>query len=151
LRRGPARSGRNEDTNKEAWAPNHLGDRDSLELVGRQNDLVKAVLGAGKPVVVLLISGGPLCVNYIAENVPAILQGFYLGQETGAGVADVLFGDYNPSGKLPISFPRSVGQLPVYYNQKPTAKRGMCLPARSRSSPSDSASATRRLLTRISL
>lgn len=116
--------GGNEDTNKEAWADNHLGDRDTLELVGRQNDLVKAVLATGKPVVVMLISSGPLAINYIAENVPAILEGFYLGQETGTGVADVLFGDYNPAGKLPISFPRSVGQLPIYYNYKPTAKRG---------------------------
>ncbi len=116
--------GGNEDTNKEGWADNHLGDRDSLDLVGRQNDLVKAVLEAGKPTIVLLIGGGPLSVNYIAEKVPAILEGFYLGQETGVGVADVLFGDYNPAGKLPVSFPRSVGQLPIYYNRKPTAKRG---------------------------
>jgi beta-glucosidase len=56
--------------------------------------------------------------------VPAILEGFYLGEETGTGVADVLFGDYNPAGKLPVSFPRSVGQLPIYYNYKPTARRG---------------------------
>ena len=116
--------GGNEDTNKEGWADNHLGDRDSLDLVGRQNDLVKAVIDTGKPVVVMLINSGPLSINYIAENVPAILEGFYLGQETGVGVADVLFGDYNPAGKLTISFPRSVGQLPLYYNRKPTARRG---------------------------
>jgi len=116
--------GGNEDTNKEGWADNHLGDRDSLELVGRQNDLVKAVLETGKPTIVLLINSGPLSINYIAENVPAILEGFYLGQETGVGVADVLFGDYSPAGKLTISFPRSVGQLPLYYNRKPTARRG---------------------------
>jgi beta-glucosidase len=116
--------GGNEDTNKEGWAENHLGDRDSLELVGRQNDLVKAVLETGKPTVVFLINSGPLSINYIAENVPAILEGFYLGQETGVGAADVLFGDYNPGGKLPISFPRSVGQLPIYYNQKPSGRRG---------------------------
>jgi len=116
--------GGNEDTNKEGWADNHLGDRDSLELVGRQNDLVKAILETGKPTVVLLINSGPLSINYIAEHVPAILEGFYLGQETGVGVADVLFGDYNPAGKLTISFPRSVGQLPIYYNRKPTARRG---------------------------
>lgn len=116
--------GGNEDTNKEGWADNHLGDRDSLELVGGQNDLVKAVLDTGKPTIVLLINSGPLSINYIAENVPAILEGFYLGQETGVGVADVLFGDYNPAGKLTISFPRSVGQLPLYYNRKPTARRG---------------------------
>ena len=116
--------GGNEDTNKEGWADNHLGDRDSIELVGRQNDLVKAVLATGKPVVVMLINSGPLSINYIAENVPAILEGFYLGQETGTGVADVVFGDYNPAGKLTISFPRSVGQLPLFYNRKPTARRG---------------------------
>ena len=116
--------GGNEDTNKEGWADTHLGDRDSLDLVGRQNDLVKALLETGKPIVVLLINSGPLSINYIAENVPAILEGFYLGQETGVGVADVLFGDYNPGGKLTISFPRFVGQLPLYYNRKPTARRG---------------------------
>ncbi|HKX32205.1 MAG TPA: glycoside hydrolase family 3 C-terminal domain-containing protein, partial [Blastocatellia bacterium] len=116
--------GGNEDTNKEAWADNHLGDRDSLELVGRQNDLVKAVLETGKPTIVFLINSAPLSINYIAENVPAILEGFYLGQETGIAAADVLFGDYNPAGKLAVSFPRSVGQLPIYYNHKPSAKRG---------------------------
>ena len=116
--------GGNEDTNKEGWADNHLGDRDSLDLVGRQNDLVKAVLETGKPAIVLLINSGPLSINYIAGNVPAILEGFYLGQETGVGVADVVFGDFNPAGKLTISFPRSVGQLPLYYNRKPTARRG---------------------------
>jgi len=81
-------------------------------------------LATGKPTVVFLINSGPLAINYVAENVPAILEGFYLGQETGTAAADVLFGDYNPGGKLPISFPRVVGQLPLYYNQKPTAKRG---------------------------
>ncbi|MCI0391313.1 MAG: glycoside hydrolase family 3 C-terminal domain-containing protein [Acidobacteria bacterium] len=116
--------GGNEDTNKEAWADNHLGDRDSLELVGRQNDLVRAINETGKPAVVLLINSGPLSVGYIAEKVPAILEGFYLGQETGTAVANVLFGDYNPAGKLPVSFPRTVGQLPIYYNHKPTARRG---------------------------
>lgn len=116
--------GGNEDTNKEAWADNHLGDRDSLELVGRQNELVKAILATGKPTVVFLINSGPLAINYVAENVPAILEGFYLGEETGNAAADVIFGDYNPGGKLPVSFPRSVGQVPVYYNQKPSAKRG---------------------------
>ena len=116
--------GGNEDTNKEGWAENHLGDRDSLDLVGRQNDLVRAVIETGKPTVVVLINSGPLSANYIAERVPAILEGFYLGQETGTAVADVLFGDYNPAGKLPVSFPRSVGQLPIYYDHKPTARRG---------------------------
>ena len=116
--------GGNEDTNKEGWAENHLGDRDSLELVGRQNDLVKAVLAVKKPTVVFLINSGPLAINYVAESAPAILEGFYLGEETGTAAADVLFGDYNPGGKLTVSFPRSVGQLPIYYNYKPTARRG---------------------------
>jgi len=116
--------GGNEDTNKEGWAENHLGDRNSLELVGQQNGLVKAVLETGKPTVVFLINSGPLAIGYVAENVPAILEGFYLGEETGTAAADVIFGDYNPGGKLPVSFPRTVGQLPIYYNHKPTARRG---------------------------
>jgi beta-glucosidase len=116
--------GGNEDTNKEGWAENHLGDRDSVDLVGRQNDLVRAILGTGKPTIAFLINSGPLAINYVAENVPGILEGFYLGQETGTAAADVIFGDYNPGGKLPVSFPRSVGQLPIYYNRKPTARRG---------------------------
>lgn len=116
--------GGNEDTNKEGWADNHLGDRDSLDLAGRQNDLVKAVLATGKPTVVFMINSGPLAINYVAENAPAILEGFYLGEETGTAAADVLFGDYNPGGKLTVSFPRSVGQLPIYYNRKPSARRG---------------------------
>jgi beta-glucosidase len=116
--------GENESTAREAWSENHMGDRDSLELLGQQDELVKAVLATGKPVVVLLMGGRPLAVNYIAENVPAVLQGWYLGQEGGTAVADVLFGDYNPAGKLPVSVARSVGQLPIYYYQKPTARRG---------------------------
>ncbi len=116
--------GGNEQTCREAWAETHPGDRDSLELLGKQNDLVKAILETGKPTVVFLINGRPLTINYIAESVPAILEGWYLGQEGGTAVAEVLFGDYNPGGRLPITVPRSVGQLPVYYNHKPSAKRG---------------------------
>jgi len=113
--------GENEQTCREAWE-NHLGDRSSLDLLSNQDDLVKAILALHKPVVVFLIGGRPNSINYIAENVPAILEGWYLGQETGTAVADVLFGDYNPGGKLPISVPRSVGQLPDYYYQKPSAR-----------------------------
>lgn len=115
--------GGNEQTSREAWAVNHPGDRDNLDLLGNQDDLVKAILATGKPVVVFLIHGRPNSINYIAENVPAILDGWYLGQEGGTAAADVIFGDYNPGGKLPITVPRSVGQLPDYYYQKPTAKR----------------------------
>ena len=115
--------GENESTNREAWADNHLGDRDSLDLLGAQNDLVKAVVETGTPTVVLLINGRPLSINYIAEKVPAILEGWYLGQEGGTAAASVIFGDVNPGGKLPITFPRSVGDLPDFYNHKPSANR----------------------------
>jgi len=115
--------GENESTNREAWSEKHLGDRDSLDLLGAQNDLVKAVVETGKPTVVLLINGRPLSINYIADHVPAILEGWYLGQEGGTAAANVLFGDVNPGGKLPITFPRSVGDLPDFYNHKPSANR----------------------------
>jgi beta-glucosidase len=75
-------------------------------------------------VIVFLFNGRPLSINYIAENVPTIFECWYLGQECGHAVADVLFGDHNPGGKLPISIPRSAGQLPVFYNHKPSARRG---------------------------
>jgi len=116
--------GGNEQTSREAWGLNHMGDRTSLDLVGRQEELVKAMVALGKPVVVFLFNGRPLSVNYVNQNVPAIFECWYLGQETGRAVADVLFGDCNPSGKLPISFPRSAGHLPVFYNYKPSARRG---------------------------
>jgi beta-glucosidase len=116
--------GENEQTVREEWAENHLGDRDDLNLLGRQDELVKRLLATGKPIVVVLIHGRPNSINFIAANVPAILDGWYLGQEGGTALADVLFGDYNPAGRLPITVPRSVGQLPDYYYSKPTAKRG---------------------------
>ncbi|HEU4695666.1 MAG TPA: glycoside hydrolase family 3 N-terminal domain-containing protein [Sphingomicrobium sp.] len=116
--------GGNEQTSREAWADTHLGDRSSLDLVGQQDELARAILALHKATVVLLLNGRPLSVNYLAKNAPALLEGWYLGQETGHGVADVLFGKVNPGGKLPVSIARSVGQLPVYYNHKPTARRG---------------------------
>ena len=116
--------GGNEQTSREAWGLNHMGDRTSLDLIGRQEELVKAMVALGKPVVVFLFNGRPLSINYVNQNVPAIFECWYLGQETGRAVADVLFGDSNPSGKLPISFPRSAGHLPVFYNYKPSARRG---------------------------
>jgi beta-glucosidase len=115
--------GENESTNREAWSENHLGDRDSLDLLGAQNDLVKAVVETGTPTVVLLLNGRPLAINYIAEHVPAIVEGWYLGQEGGTAAASVLFGDVNPGGRLPITFPHSVGDLPDFYNHKPSADR----------------------------
>jgi beta-glucosidase len=116
--------GDNEQLSREAWADQHLGDRSSLDLVGQQEELARAVLALGKPTVVVLLNGRPLSVNYLAGNAPALIEGWYLGQETGNAVADVLFGKANPGGKLPVTIARSAGQLPVYYNRKPTARRG---------------------------
>ncbi len=116
--------GENEQTSREAWNLNHMGDRPSLDLIGRQEELVKAMLATGKPVIVLLFNGRPLSINYLAENVPVIFECWYLGQEAGRAIADVLFGDYNPGGKLPITIPRSAGHLPAFYNYKPSARRG---------------------------
>ncbi|MFW5947426.1 MAG: glycoside hydrolase family 3 C-terminal domain-containing protein, partial [Gemmatimonadota bacterium] len=107
---------------REAW-PGREGDNASLEPRGMQNELVDAVRETGKPMVVLLFSGGPLAFGHIDDVAPAILYGWYLGQETGGAVADVLFGDVEPSGRLPVSLPRSVGMLPVYYNHAPSARR----------------------------
>ncbi len=115
--------GENEHTNREAWSEEHLGDRDSLDLIGAQDALVKAVVETGTPTVILLINGRPLSINYIKQHVPAILEGWYLGEQGGVAAANVLFGDANPGGKLPITFPRSVGELPDYYNHKPSANR----------------------------
>ena len=115
--------GENEQTSREAWAANHPGDRDNLDLLSNQDDLAREMVALGKPVIVFLLHGRPNSINYMAEHVPAILDGWYLGQEGGSAAADVLFGDYNPGGKLPITVPRSVGQLPDYYYQKPSAKR----------------------------
>jgi beta-glucosidase len=116
--------GDNEQTCREGWGENHRGDRDSLDLPGRQEELLRAVAATGKPVVLLLIQGRPASINFAAEHIPAILEGWYLGQAAGTAVAEVLFGEVNPGGKLPITFPRSVGQLPAYYYHKPSARRG---------------------------
>ncbi|HEY1463403.1 MAG TPA: CIA30 family protein, partial [Terriglobales bacterium] len=115
--------GENESTNREAWAENHLGDRDSLDLLGAQNELVKEVLDTGTPTIIFLLNGRPLSINYIAEHAPAIIEGWYLGQEGGTAAANVLFGDVNPGGKLPITFPHTVGALPDFYNHKPSDNR----------------------------
>ena len=93
-------------------------DRAEINLTGVQGELVQAVAATGKPVVVVLINGRPLSVNWIAQNVPAILEAWLPGEEGAEAVADVLFGDVNPGGKLPITFPRDVGQIPIYYNHK---------------------------------
>ena len=116
--------GGNEQTSREAWSRNHMGDTADLDLVGRQNELVAAMVATGKPVVALLFNGRPVAATHVAEHVPAILECWYLGQETGRAVAEVLFGDFNPGGKLPISVPRSAGHVPAFYNHKPSARRG---------------------------
>ncbi len=116
--------GGNEQTSREAWSRKHMGDRANLDLPGRQEDLVRAMLDTGKPVIVFLFNGRPLSINFLARHVPVIFECWYLGQEGGRAVAEVLFGDHNPGGKLPITIPRSVGHLPAFYNHKPSARRG---------------------------
>lgn len=116
--------GGNEQTSREAYEKNHMGDRTNLQMVGLQDELVDAVAATGKPVIAFLFNGRPLSVCNLVEKVPVIFECWYLGQETGRAVAEVLFGDYNPGGKLPITIPRSVGHVPAYYNYKPSARRG---------------------------
>ncbi len=96
--------------------------RSSIRLPGVQEELVKALVATGKPVVVLVHAGRPLVFNWIRENVPTIVYAWWLGTQAGNAIADVLFGDYNPSGKLPMTFPRSEGQIPLYYNHYNTGR-----------------------------
>jgi beta-glucosidase len=96
--------------------------RSTLDLPGMQLELAKAVHATGKPVVVVLMNGRPLSITWLAEHVPAILEAWFLGVQMGPAVADVLFGDVSPSGKLPVTFPRAVGQVPIYYNHKNTGR-----------------------------
>jgi beta-glucosidase len=96
--------------------------RSDLKLPGMQEQLVKEMVATGKPVVVLISAGRPLVFNWISENVPSIVYTWWLGTEAGNAIADVLFGDYNPSGKLPMTFPRSEGQIPIYYNHFNTGR-----------------------------
>ncbi len=96
--------------------------RSNLRLPGVQEELIKAIQATGKPIVVLINAGRPLIFNYTADTVPAILYTWWLGTEAGNAIADVLFGDYNPSGKLPMSFPREEGQIPIYYNHFNTGR-----------------------------
>src|SRR6185369_12144461 len=96
--------------------------RSNIDLPGKQLELVKAIHNTGKPYAIVLKNGRPLTINWLAENSPAILETWHSGTMGGAAVADVLFGDANPSGKLPATFPRSVGQIPLYYNHKSTGR-----------------------------
>jgi beta-glucosidase len=116
--------GGSESTSREGWATNHLGDLPTLELLNGQNELIKQVIAVGKPTCAFVNSGPPLSIGSLVDAVPAVMQCWYLGQEGGYAMVDALFGDVNPSGKLPITFPRSVGHIPAYYNHKPSARRG---------------------------
>jgi beta-glucosidase len=116
--------GGNEQTSREAWMGNHLGDRASLDMVGLQDELVDAIAATGKPIVAVVFNGRPLSIRNVSEKAGGILECWYLGQESGTAVAEALFGDLNPGGKLPITIPRSVGHVPAYYNYRPSARRG---------------------------
>ncbi|MEO9021488.1 MAG: glycoside hydrolase family 3 C-terminal domain-containing protein, partial [Ginsengibacter sp.] len=96
--------------------------RSELGLPGNQLDLVKGIMKTGKPIIVILMNGRPLTISWLHDHVPAILETWFLGTEAGPAIADVLFGDYNPSGKLTMSFPRNTGQIPVYYNHLNTGR-----------------------------
>ncbi len=100
-----------------------MRDRVELSLPGVQEDLVKAICDTGTPVVIVLVDGRPLALDWMAEKIPAIIEAWLPGEEGGKAVAEVLFGDYNPGGKLPVTFPRNSGQIPVYYAHKPSGAR----------------------------
>jgi beta-glucosidase len=96
-------------------------DRAHLQLSDQQTNLIKALTKTGKPIVVLLSNGRPLCIDWVANNVPAIVETWFSGEQGGLAIADILLGNVNPSGRLPMTFPRSEGQIPFYYNHKPTS------------------------------
>jgi len=114
--------GENEQLSREAWLPDHFGDANTLDLSGAQEDLVKALVATGKPVIVYLAHGRPLSISWIAAHAPAIVDGWFTGEEAGNAFANILTGETTPSGKLTISIPKTVGQVPVYYNHKPSAQ-----------------------------
>jgi len=116
--------GGNEAVSRESIGYGMIGDSDSLDLPGRQMDLVREIVKLGKPTVAVLLNGKAYAITELSEKVPGIVEGWYLGQETGTAIAGVLFGDVNPSGHLPVSIPRNVGQIPVYYYKTPAARRG---------------------------
>ncbi|MEQ8935795.1 MAG: glycoside hydrolase family 3 C-terminal domain-containing protein, partial [Amphiplicatus sp.] len=116
--------GDTEQTSRDGWADEHLGDRTELTLPGQQDELAEAIFKLGKPTVVVLLNGRPPAIVSIAEKADALIEGWYLGQEGGTAMADILFGDVNPGGKLPVTIARSAGQLPMFYNMKPSARRG---------------------------
>ncbi|PKP53385.1 MAG: beta-glucosidase BglX [Bacteroidetes bacterium HGW-Bacteroidetes-1] len=104
------------------WMSGEAASRTMLDLPGVQQKLAEAIFATGKPVVAVLMNGRPLTINWLDENVPAILETWFLGTTAGDAIADVLFGDYNPSGKLPMTFPKNVGQIPIHYNMRNTGR-----------------------------
>jgi beta-glucosidase len=116
--------GENELVCREAWSVSHLGDSASLDLPGNQNELIKRLAESGKPIIAVLFHGRALSVTTLTACADAIVDCWYNGQESGRAVAGALFGDFSPGGKLTVSVPRSAGHLPVFYNYKPTARRG---------------------------
>lgn len=116
--------GGDESTSREAWSETHMGDRDDITLIGEQQDLIEALAETGIPMIAVVISGRPLSLEPVEDHFDAILYGWILGQETGTAVADLLVGRVTPSGKMPVTVPRSVGQIPAFYYQKPSARRG---------------------------
>ena len=98
--------------------------RSKLDLPGFQQELLEEVYAVNKNIILVLMNGRPLVLNWADEHLPAIVEAWHLGTESGNAIAEVLYGDYNPSGKLPMSFPRSVGQMPLYYNHKNTGRPG---------------------------
>ncbi|MBC8084840.1 MAG: glycoside hydrolase family 3 C-terminal domain-containing protein [Hymenobacter sp.] len=119
--------GSSEAIYREAWSKTHMGDRPDIDLFGDQNALLLELAKLNKPLAGFVFSGPPLACNALNDHAQALVQCWYLGQETGDAVADLVLGTINPSGKLPITIPRSVGHIPAYYSYKPSARRGLSL------------------------
>ena len=116
---------------REAYSDTHLGDNTTLGLVAQQDELITALVKTGRPVILVLVNGQPLSIPETVESVPAVLEAWYAGQEGGTAVGEALFGEVNPGGKLPVSIARSVGQLPIRYNRKPTSFRNYAFDTRA--------------------
>ena len=116
--------GDTEQTSREGFATNHLGDRTDIDIVGEQNELVDALAELGKPLIVAAYNGRPPSWPNVVEKADAILECWYPGQEGGVAVAEALLGDINPGAKLPVTVVRNEGQIPYFYNHKPSARRG---------------------------
>ncbi|WP_315815638.1 glycoside hydrolase family 3 C-terminal domain-containing protein [Paraflavitalea speifideaquila] len=114
--------GENEQFSRESWLADHFGDMADLNLQSQQEELVKALAATGKPVIVYLVHGRPLSINWINAHIPAIVDGWFMGEQAGHAAANILFGETCPSGKLTITYPRAAGQVPMYYNHKPGAQ-----------------------------